>query len=300
MKNDRKATIILLISYVAFGTTAVTKHFVTAPTGFVSMSRAFGGAISLFLVTLLLKRRISFSAIRKNAFILILSGISLAVNWVVLFTVYRLAGTAMATILDYLAPVIVFFLSPVLFKEKITVWKVLIALAAVLGVVMVSGAFSGAIMANGGGFMTGILLGIVCAITYALFIICNKKARDISPFDKGIAQMAVCGTVIIPYVLITEIPAVASYAWTPGNVALFLFFIFIQTGIAYGCYFYSIGAVPAQKSSILSFIDPVVTLSIAFLFLHESMDWIQAAGAVLILAGAFFLEFRFPKKQKAA
>ncbi len=296
--KNRKATFIIALAFIGWGFTGITKHFVTAPTGFVSMVRAFGGAVMLFLLTLILRRKLSFSAIKKNALPILLSGLSLAVNWIVLFHAYNLAGVAMATILDYLAPVIVFFLSPFFFRETISLRKMLTALLAVLGVVMVSGAFSGAISANGEGFLLGLLLGMISALSYAVFIICNKKAHDIAPFDKGISQLFVTGLVIMPYVLIKELPEVVSYEWTPGAVLVLLFFILIQTPFAYGCYFYAVADVPAQKSSIMSFIDPVIALATAFLFLGESMDWIQALGSLLILFAAFFIDWEFSKKKQ--
>ena len=297
--KNRKATFIIALAFIGWGFTGITKHFVTAPTGFVSMVRAFGGAVMLFLLTLVLRRKISLTAIKKNALPILLSGLSLAVNWIALFHAYQLAGTGLATILDYLAPVIVFFLSPFFFRERISVRKVLIAFAAVLGVVMVAGAFSGAVSLKGEGFLLGLLLGLVSAISYAVFIICNKKARDVAPFDKGIAQLFVTGVLIIPYVLLKELPELVSYEWTGSAVLLLLFFILIQTPFAYGCYFYAVSDVPAQKSSIMSFIDPVITLTTAFLFLGESMDWIQALGSALILFAAFFIDFEFRKKKAA-
>ena len=280
----------MVLSFVFFGLTGVTKANITAPTGFVSMIRAFGGSIALFLFTTILRNRVSLKAILKNLPILILSGVCLAVNWLTLFTSYRLSGVGIATILDYLAPVLVFFLSPLLFREKITLKKTLIAAASLFGVVMVSGVLSSTVQVRQEGFFTGILLGLVAAVTYAAFIICNKKVKEISPFDKGIAQMAFCGIAMIPYVLIAEAPAVRTYEWNLSEILLILFFIFIQTGLAYGCYFYAIGLVPAQKSAIMSFIDPVITLLIAVLFLHESMDWIQAIGSAVILIGAVLID----------
>lgn len=288
--KNKKATIIMALAFIFFGLTGITKANIAAPTGFVSMIRAFGGSIALFLFTLMMKKRVSLKAILKNIWILVLSGVCLAANWLTLFTAFRLAGVGISTILDYLAPVLVFFLSPLLFHEKITWKKSLIAVLSLFGVVLVSGAFSGAISAKGDGFFVGILLGLAAAATYAVFIVCNKKVKDIDPFDKGIAQMAFCGISMIPYVLITEAPQIGAYVWTPNEILLILFFIFIQTGLAYGCYFYAIGSVSAQKSAVMSFIDPVITLLIAVLFLHERMDWIQAIGSVVILAGAVLID----------
>ena len=297
--KSKKATFIIMLAFIGWGFTAITKHFVTAPTGFVSMIRAFGGSVMLFLLTLVLRRKLSLSAIKKNALPIILSGLSLAVNWIALFHAYNLAGVAMATILDYLAPVIVFFLAPILFRETISVRKILIALAAILGVVMVAGAFSGALVTGKDGFFTGLILGLISAGSYAVFIICNKKTRDIAPFDKGISQLFVTGIAIIPYVLVMELPELAAYEWTPGALLILLFFILIQTPFAYGCYFYAVADVPAQKSSIMSFIDPVIALTTAFLFLGESMDWIQAVGSALILLAAFFIDWE-PKRRAAS
>ena len=60
---------------------------------------------------------------KKGIIILIISGMAIGLNWVFLFNSYNYITVANATIVYYLAPVIVIFVSPIFLKEKLTLKK---------------------------------------------------------------------------------------------------------------------------------------------------------------------------------
>ncbi|KMW26416.1 hypothetical protein HMPREF0977_00573 [Clostridium sp. 1_1_41A1FAA] len=55
---------------------------------------------------------------KKSIIILIISGMAIGLNWVFLFNSYNYITVANATIVYYLAPVIVIFVSPIFLKEN--------------------------------------------------------------------------------------------------------------------------------------------------------------------------------------
>jgi len=64
----------------------------------------------------------------------------------------------------------------------------------------------------------------------------------------------------------------------------------IHTGVAYACYFGSIGALPAQTVALFSYIDPVGAIILSALVLREPMSMWGAIGAVLVLGSTLVSE----------
>jgi drug/metabolite transporter (DMT)-like permease len=63
-------------------------------------------------------------------------------------------------------------------------------------------------------------------------------------------------------------------------------------------YFSALKELPAQTSSILSYIDPVSAIIFANIFLHESLSIFGTVGAVLILGSMLVSEINLKMKNK--
>ncbi len=55
----------------------------------------------------------------------------------------------------------------------------------------------------------------------------------------------------------------------------------------------------AQSVAALSYIDPVVAILLASIFLHEEMTIVQIIGGILILGATFFNEIYAQKRRLA-
>ena len=66
----------------------------------------------------------------------------------------------------------------------------------------------------------------------------------------------------------------------------------IHTGIAYVLYFGSVQKMPSQTVAVLSYIDPVGAILLAWLILGEGMSLAEIIGAILILGAALVSEIR--------
>ncbi len=280
----------MVLAAAMFGMSGLIKHYFTAPAGFVAMTRGFGGCLTLALIMLLLRKKPDLQAVRRNFLLLMLSGMALGVNWLTLFLSFEDAGVGTATLLDYMAPILVVLLAPLIFKEKIGWKRGLIALLSFLGIAMVAGVFSGAVKVGGEHYVRGLLFGLAAAATYAAVLILNKKMKDVSPFDRGVVQLFFAGAVMVPYVLLKEAPEVAAFSWDTLQVLLFLYFMIVQTGIVYAIFYTALSMLPVQKASLLTYIDPVVTVLLAAIVLREPMDVFQIIGSVLIVLASILLE----------
>ena len=273
----------LILSMFIFGTIGLVRRYIPLSSAVIALARGVVGTAVLLLVHLAMRKRFNWEAIRRNAFVLVLSGALIGINWILLFEAYRYTSVAVATICYYMAPVFVILASPLLFGERITLKKGICQFASVIGVVLVSG-----VIGSDVGSLTGVLYGLAAAALYAIIIILNKRMKHIAGEERTIFQMGSCAAAMLVYVLVTEDPGAVTV--TAGTGVLLLVAGIVHTGLAYALYFGSIADVPAQSAAILSYIDPVVAVILSAVILREQMTVMTALGAVLVLGGALLSE----------
>ena len=186
----------------------------------------------------------------------------------------------------YMQLTIVILLSPLVSQERLTARRLLCALAAIVGMVFVSG-----VLDSGGarsGDLSGILFGLGAAVLYATVAILNKKVVLDDVHEKTIVQLAAAAAVLIPYLLATE--ALSRLSLDAVAVVMVLLVGIVHTGFAYALYFGSMEGLHAQTISAMSYIDPVTAMVVSAAVLGEKMTAAGVAGAVLIIGSAIIGE----------
>lgn len=280
-----------MLAMTIFGSVGLFVRFIPLSSSLIALARAVIGLAFLVAFVLLRREKFSFSAIRKNLPILLLSGAALGFNWILLFEAYRYTTVASATLCYYLAPVFVILLSPILFKERLTPLRIACVLAALCGMVFVSGVL------DGGQIGVGILFGVGAAVLYATVVILNKKLSDVSAYERTIAQFAVSAVFMLPYCLLIGDFSDISLVWYQW--LLLVLVGVLHTGIAYALYFGSINKLPSQTVAMLAYIDPVLALVLSFLVLGEPIGIYGIIGAVLILGSMALCEMLERKVRKS-
>ena len=288
------ATFKLTLSMVIFGTIGVFRRYIPLPSSLVAMTRGLIGMLFLLLVMLLRRGGMNRTAVRRKLGLLCLSGAAIGVNWILLFEAYNYTSVATATLCYYLAPMFVILASPLVVGERLTAKKLICVLAALLGMVFVSG-----VLETGGGSsdLKGVLLGLGAAVLYASVVLMNKQLGDVPAYDRTIVQLGSSAAVLLPYVLLTE--DMGALTFTPGTIGLLLVVGIVHTGIAYALYFGSLMQLKAQTAAILSYIDPVVAVLLSALVLREHMSLLSGLGAILVLGAAVVSEMP-SRRSKAA
>lgn len=292
MNENTKAKISLILSMFIFGTIGIFRKYVPLSSGLLAISRGYIGALFLVLLIFIKKDKISFKAIKNNLFLLCLSGGFIGVNWILLFESYQYTSVATATLCYYMAPVFVIIASPFLFKEKITLKKVVCVLVALVGMVLVSGIIEMGF--TGIGELKGIILGLGAAAFYASVIVLNKKIKNVPIYDKTIVQLASAATVLVPYSILVEDNSAVEI--TPIVIIMLLIVGVVHTGFSYALYFGTIEKLHTQTVALFSYIDPIVAIILSAVILSEKMSAFGIIGAVLILGSTMVSEITFKKK----
>lgn len=220
---------------------------------------------------------------KKSIIILIISGMAIGFNWVFLFNSYNYITVANATIIYYLAPVIVIFVSPIFLKEKLTLKKVIAVICAMIGLILI--VKSGSSNANVD-LTKGIINAFAAACLYASVIILNKFIKNVDDYTKTFIQLFMASMVLLPWVIYRNTVVFDS----AKSIILISVLGIAHTGIAYCLYFSSMKDLKAQSIAILGYIDPVSSVVFSIFLLKEPFSVYQLIGGVIILLSAVVAE----------
>ena len=272
-----------ILAVVLYGTIGMLLRYVSAPSELVAMCRGLLGSGFILLVLRLQGRRLDWEAIRWNRKWLLVAGVSLGLNWIFLFAAYMQTTVAIASLCNYMAPLIVILIAPLALRERLDKRKMPCVAAAFLGIVLVSGVWNG-----GAGSLSGVIMGLLAAVCFVVIVICNRKLRDIPALDRSVVQLALSALTILPYVLFHNRGVVLTL--DARSVLIILTLGVLHTGLAYCWYFSGMGSLPVQTVAILGYLEPVVSVLCSALFLREAMGPAGWIGAVLIIGAAVVSE----------
>lgn len=271
---------------IIYGTIGMILRAISLPSEVVVLCRGLLGSGFVLLYVLCRHTPPDRRAIRRNLLWLVISGVGLGLNWVFLFAAYRRTTVAIASLCNYMAPMIVLVLSPLLYRERLGGKKLLCVLAALTGIVLVSGVLTESPEEVN---LPGIALGLAAALGFVALIICNRKLQGISAYDKVIVQLFVSALTVLPYVLAANRGSVL----TPDmrSILLTLLLCVFHTGVAYCLYFGSLSEIPTQTMAVWGYMEPVVSVLCSTLILAEALPLTGWVGAALILGAAIASEF---------
>ena len=278
MNSTKRARFSLTLSMVIFGTLAPFVRNISVTSGELALYRAAMASILIGGYLLVTGQKLSFRSLKKELFLLLLSGVAMGFNWILLFEAYKYTTVAIATLSYYFAPVIVTLLCPVLFHEKLTKKQILCFVMSTLGLSLVTGITN---LGSGGNNAIGVVFGLGAAVLYATVILLNKFIKGVTGIHRTFLQFLAAVAVLIPYVLLTggmHLGSLNGIGW----ICLLIVGL-VHTGITYCLYFTSLKELPGQEAAILSYADPLVAVVIGVVVLREPLSWQQLVGGLLIL-----------------
>ena len=265
----------MILSMTVFGTISLFVRDLPLSSGEIALYRSVIAAVPIGLLLFLSKRRIRLDLSGKQGLLLILSGLSLGVNWILLFEAYRYTTVSTATLCYYFAPVLVTVLSPLLFSERLTKLQILCFLMSTAGLVLLTGLSD--IQMDG----RGIAFGLSAAVFYAVTVLLNKSIKRVHGLERTLLQFLSAAVVLSVYVACSggfHLSALDGKGW-----CALLCVGLIHTGLAYCLYFTAISALSGQEIAILSYVDPLIAVLISVFVLSEPMNPLQTIGGACIL-----------------
>ncbi|HEX7641073.1 MAG TPA: DMT family transporter [Burkholderiaceae bacterium] len=192
------------------------------------------------------------------------------------------ASSGLVALLLYIYPVLVTVLAVLLGWEKADRRSMVLTAMACLGLAITLGG-------KLEGQPAGIALGILAAAIYAVYILLgNKLSRDTHPLSASLVILttAAGGNILMALIGGATLPS-TTVGWTAiGAIALF------STGMAIAFFLIGVKVIGASQASILSTLEPVLTLTIGVLFLGEHVSGSQLFGGAMVLLAVTLLAQR--------
>ena len=291
--QGNKLILVMICAQLIFGTTAIFTKLAALPASFICMSRGGLGFVFLLILYAVIGVKIDFSAIRRNLVLLIITGASLAMHWILVYESYAYTRVATSSLCFYTAPIFVILLGPFVVGERMTIKKLACVLAALFGLSLVSGFWQ-----ESGSFVNelpGILLSLSGALLYAIEIFLCKKLKGISSYDVTIVNMLM--VFIVSAINVAFRVDISAIQFSVSSVVYLFILGAMNTATAYVLYFKAFRGMQAHSVAMLSYISPVTTVFLSGLVLRESLDIYDLIGGVLILGACFVNEAGAAKKK---
>lgn len=287
---------LVLTSAAGYGTQAIFARLAYAAGANVSTVLLLRFVLSLAVLWPVLalsgRGKRAWAAVKqpKRLLGLLVLGILFSGNSIAFFTALTYLHTAVVELLLYLYPGIVLILSAIFLHERLGLMKLLALLCALAGSALTVGPLGAVALpgVTGGKVLLGLALGLSAALIYATYIVIGNRLAAGTPSDVTAAVSMTGTTLVFVFGSLAGDGAtlsISSDAWLAiGGVALF------STVIATTFFLAGLERLGPSRAAILATVEPVVTLILATLVLHDPPRWFQVIGGALILVAVLLAQ----------
>lgn len=283
-KQDSRAVGVMLVVLATAGwsTAGVWVKWVVAGSGISPIDLAFWRDFVMFLVLLagmeVLNRQGLCVSRRDLPWLALMGSIGIGVFHVLWNLSVLMNGAAVATVLQYNAPILVTLIARIVWQEGLTWQKLLAVLMAFSGAVIIA-------LPNASGIQVttvGLLVGLASAVAISLFSLVGKRLTGTySPWTVMTYIFGFGALTLLPLALMTGGP------WTPSLPVLGAFagFIFFPTLGGFGLYTMGLQKLPASIAAIIATTEVPLAAIVAYLALGERLNGVQWLGLFLVMTG---------------
>jgi drug/metabolite transporter (DMT)-like permease len=226
---------------------------------------------------------------------LALLGVVQGAHWLLFFEAVDHGSVALAVLTFYAAPLVIALVAPIVLPER---FSPVVLVACGVGAVGIL-----AIALDGGGTEGGrsplaIAAGLGSAVTYAALVILSKRllAAAVPPVTVAFWDCLVGAAAVSPVLLVAE--RVVPSGTDEWAVALTLGIVF--TGLSTLVYATLLRHVTAQAAGVLTFLEPVSGVALAWLLLDERPGTATLVGGALVLAAGIVVVLLEPADASVA
>ena len=285
MKNKHFKNIIgLLLATFFISTSGVLGRHIAMPSEIIIWCRSIFAAIFLFIFCKY--RKIDFKLKSpKHYKPFFIAGVFMAAHWVLYFYALKLSNVAIGMLSLYTFPVIIAFLEPVFLKTKFNAMYLILGILVLLGLYILSPEFNFESTS-----FQGVIFGVLSALCYAIRILILKQfVTQYNGVMLMFYQTVVISICLFPALFFMDTSGFQS------QLPYLLLLALLTTAIGHSLMVHSLQFFTASTASIISSIQPVFGIVLAFLFLNEIPSIATFIGGSLILATVIIESIRSKK-----
>jgi len=194
----------------------------------------------------------------------------------------QLTSASVGSLIQGFIPVCIALFAAIFLKEKLSVAQIAGIIISLIGVTLI-----GFLAPNNNDVPNstkGNLYMIIAIVAWGAYTIISKRVAHLNPFLITSLSTLAGSLFLLPAAMVENRvhgwPAIHSNSWL-----VILYLGAISSGVCYLLYNQSLKMLTAAQVGNFANLDPVVGLIIALVFLHDRVNLLQIAGAVLVLGG---------------
>ncbi len=246
-------------------------------------------------------------AIPKRTFgLLALAGLFLGLHFATWITSLEYTSVASSVVLVATSPLWVALLSPIFLKEKTTSAVFLGLVISLVGSLIVGlnsachisagqiECISLSSMFSGRSFL-GNLLAVAGALFSGGYLMIGRRVRN--SLSLPVYTFLVYGTAALVLIILVVVSGIPVAAYSAPTWIWIVLLALIPQLLGHSTFNYFLKSLSAAFVSIALLGEPIGTIILAFLILHENPSWLEIIGGILILLGIFVASRATDKKQ---
>lgn len=235
---------------------------------------------AVFMIALMAIRGIPFPRGRTLINLALMGALGYVGFSLAFFTALTMAPAGLVAILLYLYPAFVTLLATIFLKKSFTLLKLAALLMTLGGTVLIIG------LDGEGGQFLGIFLGVTAAVLYSIYIVVGSKViSNAGAFPASTVVIVSAGLVFSGVVAVQG----AKFPITLVGWLAVVGIALISTALAVVTFFAGLKRIDPANASMISTLEPVVTIALAAAVLGEAMTATKISGGIIILAAVMLL-----------
>jgi len=274
------------IAVFLFGFAGLFGKFLSCSPIYIVFGRTFFAFITLFFYAKFISKTALSISLKTTGLFFILQGILLAIHWWSFFLSIQISSVAVGLVTFSTFPLFVTFLEPLFFKEQLKSKDVMLAGAMFIGIILVVPEFN---ISNN--ITKGAVYGIISGFTFALLALVNRKNVKIS---NSIA-IAFYQNLFASLFLILPIMTIKTPLPVLHDLPNLIFLGVVCTALAHTLFINSLSFIKAQTASVITGLEPVYGIILAFCILNETPGMGTLAGGLIIIGASIAASFKMTR-----
>lgn len=293
-ETDKRAALFVALSAASFGFLGVPVRFLH-DNGFAPLDitavRLFVTTIALVIVALVVDRGL-FKVRKRDLLFFILFGFFKLMSDVTLFRAQLTIDLSLSTLLQMTAPYYVLVISLFLFRERITLMKILAMLVAFIGCIFVTGVITGGMHSLD---FVGVASALISGLFFGLYTIGCKLGSDkgYKPVTTMMYTFLFASLMTIPFA--NDVKVVESFV----DVHLILGVLslgILMTLIPFFVSTWGVQKLEASKVSLISVMEVITACIVGYFLFDEEMTVLNIIGMSLVVASIVIMDLKINRE----
>lgn len=274
----------LLLATLFISTSGALGKYIAMPSEVIVWFRSVFAMVILYVFCRFKKIDLTIQS-RRHLFPFLMGGIFMGAHWITYFYALKLSNVAIGMLSLYTFPVMIAFLEPLFLKIKFNPIHIVLGLMVLLGLYILAPEFD---IKNTQ--VQGVLFGLLSALSYSIRILILKQyVIQYNGVMLMFYQTVIITVLLVPVLFFMDVSGFQE------QLPYLLLLALLTTAIGHSLMVHSLQFFTASTASIISSIQPVFGILLAFIFLNEVPTWNTFIGGSLILTTVIIESIRSRK-----